>query len=130
MFDLPLLTILTFAPLVGVVAILIIRHDDAEVVATNARNVALFVSSGIFILSLMLWFTFDRSTADFQWVEKIAWMEDFGIEYHMGVDGISVLFVLLTALPDADLHPCQLGRRSGNASKRIHGRLPVHGSAA
>ena len=79
MFDLPLLTILTFAPLVGVVAILIIRHDDAEVMATNARNVALFVSSGIFILSLMLWFTFDRSTADFQWVEKIAWMEDFGI---------------------------------------------------
>ena len=98
MFDLPLLTILTFAPLVGVVAILIIRHDDAEVVATNARNVALFVSSGIFILSLMLWFTFDRSTADFQWVEKIAWMEDFGIEYHMGVDGISVLFVMLTTL--------------------------------
>jgi NADH-quinone oxidoreductase subunit M len=98
MFDLPLLTILTFAPLVGVVAILIIRHDDAEVMATNARNVALFVSSGIFILSLMLWFTFDRSTADFQWVEKIAWMEDFGIEYHMGVDGISVLFVMLTTL--------------------------------
>ena len=98
MFDLPLLTILTFAPLVGVVAILIIRHDDAEVVATNARNVALFVSSGIFILSLMLWFTFDRSTADFQWVEKIAWMEDIGIEYHMGVDGISVLFVMLTTL--------------------------------
>lgn len=98
MFDLPLLTILTFAPLVGVVAILIIRHDDAEVVATNARNVALFVSGGVFILSLMLWFTFDRSTADFQWVEKIAWMEDFGIEYHMGVDGISVLFVMLTTL--------------------------------
>jgi NADH-quinone oxidoreductase subunit M len=98
MFDLPLLTILTFAPLVGVVAILIIRHDDAEVMATNARNVALFVSSGIFILSLMLWFTFDRSTADFQWVEKITWMEDFGIEYHMGVDGISVLFVMLTTL--------------------------------
>ena len=98
MFDLPLLTILTFSPLVGVVAILIIRHDDAEVMATNARNVALFVSSGIFILSLMLWFTFDRSTADFQWVEKITWMEDFGIEYHMGVDGISVLFVMLTTL--------------------------------
>ncbi|MEX0693291.1 MAG: NADH-quinone oxidoreductase subunit M [Rhodospirillales bacterium] len=98
MFDLPLLTILTFAPLVGVVAILIIRHDDAEVVATNARNVAMFVSSGVFILSLMLWFTFDRSTADFQWVEKITWMEDFGIEYHMGVDGISVLFVMLTTL--------------------------------
>ena len=98
MFDLPLLTILTFAPLVGVLAILIIRHDDSEVVATNARNVALFVSSGVFVLSLILWFGFDKSTADFQFVEKVPWMEDFGIEYHMGVDGISVLFVLLTTL--------------------------------
>ena len=98
MLDIPLLTILTFAPLVGVLAILIIRHDDPEVVATNARNVALFVSSGVFLLSLLLWFTFDRTTADFQWVEKVAWMDDFGISYHMGVDGISVLFVMLTTL--------------------------------
>jgi len=98
MFDLPLLTILTFAPLVGVLAILIIRHDNPEIVATNARNVAVFVSGAVFLMSLMLWFTFDRTTADFQWVEKVAWMEDFGISYHMGVDGISVLFVMLTTL--------------------------------
>ncbi len=98
MFDLPLLTILTFAPLVGVMAILIIRHEDAEVVATNARNVALFVSCGVFLISLMLWFGFDQSTAEFQWVENIPWMTDFGIAYHMGVDGISVLFVILTTL--------------------------------
>ncbi|MDP4796896.1 MAG: NADH-quinone oxidoreductase subunit M, partial [Rhodospirillales bacterium] len=98
MFDLPLLTILTFAPLVGVLAILIIRHDDAEVVATNARNVALFVSCGVFLLSLMLWFGFDQTTAEFQWVENVPWMTDFGIAYHMGVDGISVLFVILTTL--------------------------------
>ena len=98
MFYLPLLTILTFAPLVGVLAILIIRHDDPKVVATNARNVALFVTIGVFVLSLILWFSFDKTTADFQFVEQVPWMEDFGIEYHMGVDGISVLFVLLTTL--------------------------------
>ncbi len=98
MFDFPLLSILTFAPLIGALAILIVRHDDPEVVANNARSVALFVSSAVFLLSLILWFGFDRTTADFQFVEKLAWMDDFGISYHMGVDGISVLFVLLTTL--------------------------------
>ncbi|MEQ8321551.1 MAG: NADH-quinone oxidoreductase subunit M [Rhodospirillales bacterium] len=98
MFDLPLLTILTFAPLVGVICILFVRHEDPEIVATNARHVAAFVSCFVFLISLMLWFAFDQTTADFQWVEKAVWMEDFGISYHMGVDGISVLFVMLTTL--------------------------------
>jgi NADH-quinone oxidoreductase subunit M len=98
MLDFPLLSILTFAPLVGVVAILTINHEDSEVVAINARRTALWVSVGVFLLSLILWFTFDKSSADFQWVEKVEWMPEFGIAYHMGVDGISVLFVLLTTL--------------------------------
>ena len=98
MFDFPLLSILTFAPLVGVLAIMTIRHEDCRVVATNARNVALFVSCGVFLMSLLLWFTFDKTTAAFQWVEKVEWMPEFGIAYHMGVDGISVLFILLTTL--------------------------------
>ncbi len=98
MLDFPLLSILTFAPLVGVVAILTINHEDPEVVAINARRTALWVSIGVFLLSLILWFTFDKSSADFQWVEKVEWMPEFGIAYHMGVDGISVLFVLLTTL--------------------------------
>ena len=46
----------------------------------------------------MLWFNFDRSSADFQFVEQAAWLPAFGIGYHMGVDGISVLFVLLSTL--------------------------------
>ena len=98
MLDFPLLSILTFAPLVGVVAILTINHEDSEVVAINARRTALWVSIGVFLLSLILWFTFDKSSADFQWIEKVEWMPEFGISYHMGVDGISVLFVLLTTL--------------------------------
>ncbi len=90
--SLPLLSLITFLPLVGVLFILTIpRAAD-----TNARWVALWVSLATFALSLTLWFQFDRTTADFQFVEYIPWIEDYNISYHMGVDGISVLFVLLS----------------------------------
>ncbi len=98
MNDFPLLSVLTFAPLLGAVAILFVRHDNQEVAAANARHVALFVSSGVFLVSLILWFGFDRTTHAFQFVEKVKWMPAFGINYHMGVDGISMPFVLLSTL--------------------------------
>ncbi len=99
MTDFPLLSILTFVPLVGAVLILaFIRDDDPEVEARNARFTALWTSIAVFLVSLVLWFNFDKTTAEFQWVEKVEWMPAFGISYHMGVDGISVLFVLLTTL--------------------------------
>jgi len=97
MSNLPILSLLTFLPLVGAVFILTIRGDEA-IVARNARYVALWTSTITFFLSLFLWFRFDISTAQFQFVEKVDWMPDFGISYHLGVDGISVLFVLLTTL--------------------------------
>ena len=97
MTDWPLLTLITFLPLVGALFILAIR-GEAAVVNRNARNVALLTSGVTFLLSLGLWIGFDRGTADFQFVEKAAWFPGFGINYHMGVDGISVLFVLLSTL--------------------------------
>ncbi len=97
MSDFPILSLVTFLPLVGALAILIIRGDD-EVVARNARATALWTSLITFFLSLMLWTGFDRKSAAFQFVEKNPWIESFGINYHMGVDGISVLFVLLSTL--------------------------------
>jgi NADH-quinone oxidoreductase subunit M len=97
MSDFPILSLVTFLPLVGALAILIIRGDD-EVVARNARATALWTSLITFLLSLMLWTGFDRTSAAFQFVEKTPWIESFGINYHMGVDGISVLFVLLSTL--------------------------------
>jgi len=97
MTELPILTILIFLPLLGALLILSIRGDD-EVVARNARNVALWASGFTFVLSLLLWFQFDTTTADFQFVENVAWMPEFNIAYHLGVDGISVLFVMLTTL--------------------------------
>ncbi len=97
MSGLPILSLLTFLPLVGAVFIFSIRGDDA-VVARNARSVALWTTGINFLLSLYLWFNFDPSTADFQFVEKVEWMPVLGLKYHMGIDGISMLFVLLTTL--------------------------------
>ena len=98
MNDLPLLSLVTFLPLIGVLVILLIKDNDPAVVARNARNVALWTSVIVFIVSLLLWTGFDRTTAEFQFVERVDWMPEFGITYILGVDGISVLFVLLSYL--------------------------------
>ena len=93
----PLLSLLTFLPLAGVAIIMSVRGDD-EVVARNARWTALWTSLIVFLLSLILWVKFDRASSGFQFEEKLAWLPEFGVGYHMGVDGISVLFVLLSTL--------------------------------
>ena len=93
----PLLSLVTFLPLVGAAFILTIR-GEAAVVARNTRYVALWTSLITFVLSLFIWFGFERGTADFQFVERAAWFPAFGINYHMGVDGISMMFVLLATL--------------------------------
>jgi NADH-quinone oxidoreductase subunit M len=95
MMDWPILSLVTFLPLVGVAALLLIR-GDAEIVARNARYVALWASLITFVVSLLLWFRFDEAVAGFQFVEKHPWVPSFGINYHMGVDGISVFFVILS----------------------------------
>ena len=91
----PLLSLVTFLPLVGGVIILTIRGDDA-VVAANARWAALWTSLIVFFLSLVLWVEFDPQEGGFQFVESLAWLPEYGVGYKMGVDGISVLFVLLS----------------------------------
>jgi NADH-quinone oxidoreductase subunit M len=93
----PLLSLLIFLPLLGCVVIMTVR-GDAETVASNARWTALWTSLIVFALSLVLWVKFDPSEPGFQFVENMAWVPEFSIAYHLGVDGISVLFVLLTTL--------------------------------
>jgi NADH-quinone oxidoreductase subunit M len=93
--ELPLLSLLTFLPLAGAVFILFVRGEP-DVVARNARAAALWTSGITFALSLLLWTDFDRSSADFQFVERHSWLPGFGFTYYMGVDGISMLFVLLS----------------------------------
>jgi len=94
MTDWPILSTVTFLPLVGAFLILLIR-DDGGSARRNIRNVALLTTVFTFVLSLFIWAGFDTETADFQMVEKVGWL-DSGISYHMGVDGISMLFVILT----------------------------------
>src|SRR5438874_2206926 len=69
MSDWPILSLVTFLPIVGSVLILLLR-GDSEAVARNARYLALWTSLLTFLLSTALWFGFDRSSADFQFVEQ------------------------------------------------------------
>ena len=93
----PLLSLTTFAPLVGALFVMIIRGTPEEV-ARNARWVAFVASVTTFLLSLLVLANFDGSSADFQLVEYQPWLESVGIGYKMGVDGISIWFVLLSTL--------------------------------
>jgi len=94
-----LLSLVTFLPLVGAGFVLTTRGDEA-LVARNARNIALWTSLIDLALSLLLWIQFDPSTADFQFVERADWVTlgGFQFTYHMGIDGISLFFVLLSTL--------------------------------
>lgn len=97
MTDWPILSTVTFLPLLGAAFILLIRGDEA-IIARNSRHVALWTTVITFGLSLLLIANFDTTTSDFQFEENAAWLPEFGIGYHLGVDGISIFFLLLTTL--------------------------------
>ncbi len=90
----PILSAITFLPILGALFIFAIRGTDA-VAVRNARYVALWTTVITFLLSLVIWMEFDFTTAEFQFVEQEEWLGG-SISYHMGVDGISMLFVILT----------------------------------
>ena len=94
MTDWPILSAVTFLPLIGAAFIFLIRGDD-EASKQNARYVALWTTAITFFISLLIWIDFDTTTAEFQFVEKHAWLGGI-FNYYMGVDGISMLFVILT----------------------------------
>jgi NADH-quinone oxidoreductase subunit M len=97
MSNLPLLSLVTFLPLVGAAFIVLMRGDE-HAVARNAKWAALLTSLITFGLSILLWTGFDANSADFQFVEKAAWFPSLHISYTMGIDGISLFFVLLSTL--------------------------------
>ncbi|WP_088347631.1 MULTISPECIES: NADH-quinone oxidoreductase subunit M [Rhodomicrobium] len=90
----PILSTIIFLPLVGAFFILVLRGDDGAAIR-NARYIALWTTIVTFVVSLLIWRDFDASTAAFQFVEKRDWIGGT-ITYHLGVDGISMLFVILT----------------------------------
>lgn len=90
----PILSVTTFLPLLGALLIWLSRGDD-EAAQGNARWIALWTTLITFGISLILVMRFDPATSEFQFVEKVSWLAE-GISYHMGVDGISLPFVILT----------------------------------
>ncbi len=96
MIDFPLLTITTFLPLVGALMIIFGISGKPEDIASNSRYMALFTSLFTLAFGIFLYMRFDPTSAEFQFVEKSDWFKPLGISYHMGVDGISVFFVLLS----------------------------------
>ena len=91
----PILSIVTFLPLAGVLFLLLIRGDEQSI-AQNSRNVAFWVSGFTFLVSLPVLIGFDSTVTGYQFEEKAVWLAGTGIGYHMGVDGISMPFVLLS----------------------------------
>ena len=90
----PILSITTFLPLLGVLWIFCLQGED-EAVKRNARWCALWTTLVTFGISLILVWRFDPASPEFQFVEKHAWLGGLGA-YHMGADGISLPFVILT----------------------------------
>src|SRR5579872_2943307 len=108
----PILSILTFLPAVGALAVMLVP-GEGETADRQMRLVALIFTAIDFALSLLLWVNFDSTTSNFQFVETANWLGN-GIGYKMGVDGISVLFVILTTF----LTPISI-----IASGAVHSRL-------
>ena len=90
--SLPLLSLLIWAPILGGVFVLLLGDRQRE----PAKLFSLVVSSLVFLLSTLLYFRFDATTPLVQFVEYSVWIDTFNINYHLGVDGISVPLVLLT----------------------------------
>jgi NADH-quinone oxidoreductase subunit M len=91
----PILSLITFLPLAGVVFIATLRGDEAAV-ARNARWAALWTSLIVLALSVYLWVSFDTSQAGYQFNEVLPWLSGLNVEYRMGVDGIGLFLILLT----------------------------------
>ncbi len=91
----PILSLVTFLPLVGALLILVLPGKD-EAAARNARWIALITTLVDLVVAFVILANFNGHTAAFQFVEQHKWLGG-GITYHLGVDGISVLFLVLTA---------------------------------
>tara|TARA_B100000902_G_C27321327_1_gene924776 strand:- start:5043 stop:6524 length:1482 start_codon:yes stop_codon:yes gene_type:complete len=96
MNELPILSILILLPIVGIFFMTLIRNNNDQS-TNNLKHTALWISFLNFLISLYLLFSFNQQDADFQFEERYFWIE-YGISYHLGVDGISILFIVLTTM--------------------------------
>ena len=89
-----LLTVITFTPLIAALIMMFFIRGEDDAAAKNIKLLALVATGATFLISLFLIFGFEPSQEGFQFVEEYTWL--LGLKYKMGVDGISVLFILLT----------------------------------
>lgn len=93
----PILSLMIGLPLLGAACIAALRGNEAAI-ATRARGLALYTSLVALVLALYMLLQFDPTQAGFQFVEKHTWFPALGLTYHVGVDGISLFFIVLAAL--------------------------------
>src|SRR5258706_1210696 len=91
----PILPSLIALPIAGALLLLFVGSDEKD--APLVRRIALVVSVLVFAETLLLWSRFNATSADFQFVERHAWIPAFGISYFVGIDGISLFLLVLTA---------------------------------
>jgi len=90
----PILSAIIFIPLVGALFVLLTRGNLKDI-EKNSKYVAIFSTLVNFFLSIYLWYLFDKTTPNFQFIEEREWINGF-INFQLGIDGISILFILLT----------------------------------
>lgn len=91
----PILSLITFLPLVGVFLIATLKGEEAQA-ARRARTLALIFSLIVLALGIFVWVEFNPAAAGYQFVEVAPWLSGINVEYRMGVDGISLFLILLT----------------------------------
>ncbi len=91
----PILSSIIFLPLVGAFFVFLTRSEKGET-NNGATYISIFTSVANFLITLFLWYSFDNQSYEFQFVEEIIWISGF-IKFKLGIDGISILFILLTA---------------------------------
>ena len=91
--NIPILSSLILLPTIGAFFIFFVKSNNKRY--QSSKYVALFISLANFLLSLYLWFIFDNTVSEFQFVENREWIPGF-VNYKVGVDGISILFIILT----------------------------------
>src|SRR5438874_8750480 len=91
----PILSIVTYIPLAGALAVVFFVPKERTGAIQAISTVIVLVD---FVVSLPLWFLFERGRESYQFVEKLSWIPSLGVDYHFGIDGISLLLILLTTL--------------------------------
>ena len=94
LFGIPMLTLVIFSPLAGVLLLLFVDRERHGL----ARWIALVTSLAVFLISLPLYWRYDPAGEAFQFVERAPWIAAWGADYHLGLDGVSLFLVLLTTL--------------------------------